>query len=121
MHVDVAIWAKLGALAATDAPVFDDDFEILFASDRANRALGHAKRIAAGAAGRGHQKVIVTQAVSKQSRDAVMGLRASSHASIAARAIVEIDQKKILRFEQSLIQKIVQLQTGWNGILFDRL
>ena len=49
-----------------------------------------------------------------------MGSGAGAHASIAARAILEIDQQEILRFEQSLIQKIVEMQSGRNCLLLVR-
>ena len=42
MHVDIAVGTKLGAFAAADAPIFDDDLEIFFAADGADRALRHA-------------------------------------------------------------------------------
>src|ERR1700730_15102469 len=42
---------------------------------------------------------------------------AGTHTSIAACAIIEIDEEEILRLEQSLIKKIIQVQSDRNGIL----
>ena len=63
VHVDVAVRAELGAFSTADAPVFDQDFEVLFSSDGTDRALRHAKRIAAGATSGGNQVMIVAQTV----------------------------------------------------------
>ena len=112
VHVDVPVGAKLGAFSAADAPILDDDFKVLLPADRTDRALRHAKRIAAGAARRRDEKMIVAQAVAEQPRDAVMRFRAGLDAGIAARAIIEIDEEKILRFEQSLIEIIVEPESG---------
>src|SRR4029077_6765688 len=57
MHVDVAIRAELRALAATDAPVLDDDLQVRLASNRTDRALSHAKRVATGSTSCRHQKM----------------------------------------------------------------
>ena len=46
-----------------------------------------------------------------------MRCRAGTHAGITARAIIEIDQEKILRFEQTLIEKIIEMQSARNGLL----
>ena len=99
MHVDVSIGAKLGAFPTADTPVFDEDFKILFAPNGTDGALGHAKRIATGATGSSNQIMIVAQPVPHETGDAVMSIRASAHTSIAASAVVEIDQEKILRFK----------------------
>ena len=40
-----------------------------------------------------------------------MRLRASLDAGIAAGAVIQIDEQKILRFEQALIEKIVESQS----------
>src|SRR5438067_12856687 len=49
-----------------------------------------------------------------------MRLRTSANASIAAGAILELDYIQVLRFEQSLIQKIVEMQSGGNRFLLMR-
>src|SRR5438128_1427916 len=120
MHVDVAVRAKLGAFAATDAPVLDDDLEIFLASNRANRALRHTKRVTTGSTSSGDKKVIVAQTVAQQAGHAVVGLCASAHASVAVRAIVEIDEQEILRLEQSQAKKIIEPKTGGKCSLLDR-
>ena len=66
VHVDVAVRAKLRAFPATDAPVLDDDLEVLLPPDRADRALRHAKRIAAGTAGGGDEEMVVAQSVAEE-------------------------------------------------------
>ena len=99
MHVDVPVGAKLGTFPATDAPILDDDLEVLLAPNRADRALRHAKWVAARSTSSGDKKVIVAQTVAQQAGHPVVGLCASAHASVAARAIVEIDEEEILRLE----------------------
>ena len=61
MQVDVAVGTIVGAQAAADAPVFDDDFERVAAADGADGASDHAQRIAALAAGSGHQIFVEAQ------------------------------------------------------------
>src|SRR3954464_9559089 len=99
MHVDVSVGAELRAFAAPDAPVLDDDLEVFLSANGTHRALRHAKRIAAGAAGRGHEEMIVTQTVPEQARDSVMRFGAGLDTGITAGAVVEIDQQEVLRFE----------------------
>src|SRR2546423_12946500 len=99
MHVDVAVRTKLGAFAAADTPVFNDDLQILLAPDRTDRALRHAKWIAAGSTCRRDEKMFIPQTVTEKSRDAVVRLGARAHTRITARTILEIDEQKILRFE----------------------
>ena len=61
--------------------------------------------------------MFVTQTITQQTRDALMGGSTGPHAGIAARAIVEIDKEKVLRFEQSLIKKVVKMESGRNVLL----
>ena len=42
MQVDVAVRAVVGAKAAANAPILDDDFERVAAADRPDRASDHA-------------------------------------------------------------------------------
>ena len=92
MHVDVPVGAKLGAFPAADAPILDDDLEVLLPANRTDRALRHAKRVAAGTTRRGDEKMIVAQAVAKQPRDSVVRFRAGLDARVAPGAVVEIDE-----------------------------
>src|SRR5204863_326546 len=55
MEVDIAVRAVVGAEAASDAPVFNDDFEGISAADRTYGAAHHAQRVAALPAGGGDQ------------------------------------------------------------------
>src|SRR4029077_11152474 len=50
MEIDVAVRAVARAKAATDTPVFDDDFEGIAAADGTDRTTDHAQRIPALAA-----------------------------------------------------------------------
>src|ERR1039457_3281512 len=47
MHIDISVWTIVGALATTDAPVFDDHLERIAAANRPDRTAHHAQRIAA--------------------------------------------------------------------------
>src|SRR5207237_7528164 len=84
------------------------------------RALRHTKRVTTGSTSSGDKKVIVAQTVAQQAGHAVVGLCASAHASVAARAIVEIDEQEILRLEQSQAKKIIEPKTGGKCSLLDR-
>src|SRR5260370_31651880 len=66
MHVDVAVGTKLGALAATDAPIFNDDFDIFLTPNRTDRALRHAKWVATRPTCGRDQEMLVTQAVAEE-------------------------------------------------------
>ncbi len=112
MHVDVAVRAKLGAFAAADAPVLDDDLEVLLSANGADRALRHAKRVAAGTARGRDKEMVVAQSVPKQARNSVVRLGAGLDTGIAPGAVVEVDQEKVLGFEQSLVQVIVEIDAG---------
>ena len=103
MHVDVPVRAKLGALAATDAPIFNNDLEIFLASDRTNRALRHAERVPTRSTSGGNEEMIVAQTIPEQARHAIVRLGTGADAGIAARTIVQVDEQKILRFKQALI------------------
>ena len=111
MHVNVSVRAKLRAFAAADAPILDDDLEVFFPPDGTDRALRHTEWIPARAASGGDEILIITQAITEQTRNPIVRLCASLHAGIATRAISEIDQEEVLRFKESLIQVIVKIQT----------
>src|SRR5713226_4567667 len=72
MQIDVAVGAILGAEAAADAPIFDDDFERIPPSNRTDGAADHAERVAALAATRGDEILIEAQAFPDEARDAVV-------------------------------------------------
>ena len=90
MQINVAVRTILRAKAAADAPIFDDNFERVAPPNRADRAANHTQRITALAATGGDEILIEAQAVSHESRHAVVRVRAGVHASIAARAILQI-------------------------------
>lgn len=92
MHVDIAERAEFRAFAAADAPVFNDDLQVFLTADGSDRALRHAERVAAGAAGGGDEILVVAQAVADEARHAVVSLGAGAHAQVAARATVEVDE-----------------------------
>ena len=65
VHADVSIRTHLRAHAAANAPIQDLDFQGGTALDGTDRALRHAKRIAAGTTCRSDKKVIVAKTVSQ--------------------------------------------------------
>ncbi len=110
MQVDISVGAVVGAEAAADAPVLDDDFERVATADRADGASDHAERIAALTAGSGDQVLVEAQAFADQASDAVMRVGARAHALIAASAAFEIEDEQALRFHQTLGEELVDGQ-----------
>ncbi len=106
VHVDVPVGTALGAQAAADAPILDEDLERVATADRAHRAADHAERIAARAARRRHQVLVEAQAVADQAGDALVRVRAGADAEIAAGAALEIDEEQVLRLHQPLREKV---------------
>ena len=105
-HVDVAVGAIGGAVAAADAPVLDHDIQRVLAADGAHRAARHAQRVHAGAATGGHQEILEAQAVAHQAGDAVVVRgHAGLDAFVAARALVEIQQQQVLALHQLLFEE----------------
>src|SRR5688572_10967806 len=88
----VAVRAIVGAEAAADAPVLDDDLERVATPNRSDRTADHAERIAALPAGRGDEIFVEAQAFTYQPRHAVVRIGASAHALIATRALFQIEQ-----------------------------
>src|SRR5438105_442451 len=64
--------------------------------------------------------MFVSQTVAKQSRNAVMRCGARTDAGITACAVFQIDEQKILRFEQSLVQKIIEMKSSGNRLHLTR-
>ena len=91
MQVDVAIGAAVGAQAAPDAPVLDDDFEGVTAADGTDRATDHAKRITTLATGGGDQVFVKAQSLAHQAAHSVMGVGTRSYALITAGAAFQIE------------------------------
>src|SRR5262249_31727418 len=89
VHVDVAVRTLLGPAPAPDAPVLDDDLQGPLAADGPDRAADHAQRIAAGAAGRGDQVLVVPEPVADEPRHAVVGLGARPDAGVASDAALQ--------------------------------
>src|SRR6266566_4055107 len=107
MQIDIAVGAIPRAEPAADAPILDDDFERIAATDGANGAPDHAKRVAALAATRGHEIALKAQPVAHQTCDAVMRFGAGVYASIAACAVLQIEDEQALRFHQTLRKELV--------------
>ena len=107
MHVDVAVGTVVGAQAAADAPVFDDDLQRVAPPDRADRTADHAERVATLAAGSGDQIFVEAQAFADQAADAVVSIGAGADALIAARALLQIEHQQALRLHQSLGQELI--------------
>jgi hypothetical protein len=53
--------------------------------------------------------VIVLHPVADQPGNTVVRLGAGVHAGVAARAVVEVDEQKVLRLVESLVEKVVEL------------
>src|SRR6266852_1845388 len=107
MQIDIAVGTILRAEAAADTPVLDDNFERVSPSNRANRAADHAERVAALPAARGDKILVEAQAVADQTRDAVVRVGASVDASVAARAILQIQNQQALCFHQTLREELI--------------
>ena len=104
-HVDIAIRAILGAQAAADAPVLDDDLARLVAADRAHRAADHAIGVEARAARAGHQELVEPQALADQPGHPLMRVGAGLGALVAARALHQVEDEQALGVHQPLIQE----------------
>src|ERR1700730_11974554 len=102
VEIDVAVRAIARAQAAPDAPVFDDDFQGIAATDGADRTADHAERVATLAARSGNEKLFEAQALANEASDAVVCVGARVYAGVAARAILQIEDQQALRFRQSL-------------------
>src|SRR5437879_12521 len=107
MQIDIAVGTILRAEATADTPVLDDDFERIASANRADGAAHHAQRIAALAATRGDKILVKAQAIADQPRDAVVRVSASVYASVAARAVLQIQNQQALRFHQSLREELI--------------
>src|SRR5229473_423033 len=107
VQIDVAVRTVLRAEAAADAPILDDDFQRIAPSNRTDRTADHAEWIAALPATRGDEILIETQTIADEPGDAVVRVGAGVDASIAARAILQIQNQQALRFHQSLREKLV--------------
>src|SRR5437016_10048385 len=66
VHVDVAVRTIVCTLAATDTPIFDDDFPRVAAANGANRAADHAIRIQTRTTGARHQVLVETESLADQ-------------------------------------------------------
>src|ERR1700682_3097005 len=84
VQIDVAVRTILRAEATADAPIFDDDFERISPSNRADWAADHAERVAALAAARGDKILVEAQAIADETSDAVVCIGAGIDACIAA-------------------------------------
>src|SRR5229473_2641777 len=108
MQVDVAVGAIARTEAAADAPVLDDHLEGIATANGPDGAADHAEGIAALAARRGDEIIFEAQAVAHQARYAVVRVGASVHASVAARAIFQVENQQALRFHQALGEELVE-------------
>ena len=96
VHLNRSVGTLVGAFAAPDAPVLDDDLPIPAAVDRAHRTAHHAQRVEASAATRRDEVVLETQAVAHQPRNTVVVRRhACLDTFIAPRALVQIEQQQV--------------------------
>ena len=107
VQIDVAVRTILRAEAAADAPILDDDFERITPANRTHGAADHAQWVAALTATGGDEILVEAQAIADEPRDAVVCIGAGIDASIAARAIVQIQNEQALRFHQSLREELI--------------
>src|SRR5712671_6425345 len=107
MQVDIAVRTIACTKAATDAPVFNKDFQRIAATNGPHRAAHHAERIAALPA-RGRDEVLIeAEAVADQPGHAVMSVGASIHTGVAAGALLQVEHQQALRFHQSLREELI--------------
>lgn len=88
MQIDVSVWAIARAETAADAPIFNDDFQRIAATNGAYWAAHHAERITALAATGGNQILLKAQAIANEPRDTIVSVRAGVDASVATRAFL---------------------------------
>src|SRR2546429_7239066 len=89
MQIDIAVGAIPRAEPAADAPILDDDFERIAATDGANGAPDHAKRVAALAATRGHEIALKAQPVAHQTRSEEHTSELQSRLHLVCRLLLE--------------------------------
>src|SRR5258708_6641970 len=107
MQVDVPVGTILCAKAATDTPVFNEDFQRIAATYGGDGTAHHTKRIAALAARCCDQVLIGAEAVSDQPGHAVMSVGASIYTGVAAGALFQVEHQQALRFHQSLCEELI--------------
>src|SRR5579863_9066685 len=98
MQIDISIRTVERAKPAADAPIFDDDFERVTPSNGAYGTSDHAKRVAALPATGGDEVLFESQAIADETRDTIVCIRAGIYAGVAARAFLQIEHEKALRF-----------------------
>src|SRR5271156_1753263 len=108
VHVDVAVRAILRAQPAADAPILDNHFQRIAPPNGTDRTPHHAQRVQTLATGGRAQVVIEAQSLAHQARATIVRVGASFHASVAARAGIQIEQQQTLRFHQALLQEALQ-------------
>ena len=107
MQIYIAVGTILRTQAAADAPIFDNDFQRIAPANRTDGAADHAEWVAALAATRGHEILVEAQAIANETRDAIVRIGACVHASVATRAVLQIQNQQALRFHQSLREKLI--------------
>ena len=107
VHVDVPVRTVAGAQSTANTPVFDNDFERIAPANGADRTAHHAKRIATLPAGGSHQILVESKTFPHQTAHALMRISTGPNTHVAARAALQIEQQKALRFHQSLRQELV--------------
>ena len=107
MKIDVAVGTVARAETAADAPVFDDDFERVAATDGADRTANHTERVAALAARRGDKEILEAQAISNQASNTVVRISAGVYARVTAGALLKIEDQQALRLHQALREELI--------------
>ena len=62
--------------------------------------------------------MIVAKTIADESRNAFVGLRAGIHTGVAPCAVIEVNEEEILRFVETLIEEIIELDPNRNFSLF---
>jgi hypothetical protein len=107
MEIDISVRTIARAESAADAPIFDDDFERIAPSNRADRTSNHAQRIAALPATGRNKVLFESKAVADEASHAVVRVGAGIHAGVAPRTFLQIQNEEALCFHQSLRQKLI--------------
>jgi hypothetical protein len=111
VQIYVAVRAVVGAETASDAPIFDDDFERVSTADGAHGAPDHAQRITALAAGSCHEIFVEAQALAHKAADSIVRVGASVHALIAAGAALQVEHEQTLSLHEAVGQELIDWQS----------
>ena len=99
---------RAAAQATTDAPIFDDDFKRITASNGSDRAAHHAIRVEARPARTGDQELVEPEPFADQAGHARVGVGARLRALVATCAFLEVEDQERPSVEEPLDEKFVE-------------